>query len=158
MQKIVTNTGPIVALATLDLLGILKELFNVTVVPAAVHEEVVAGQAGLSCYRAATWLQTLPLQNAPNPLLSTVLDAGEAAVIQTAREQSIDLVLIDELKARKIARTVYGLRVIGTARVLVDAKARGLVPSVRLVLEDMRANGYWLHDDIVTLAARMAGE
>ena len=158
MRKIVTNTGPLLALATLDLLAILNELFDVTVVPAAVHDEVVAGQTGLSCYRAATWLKTLSLQSAPNPLLSTVLDAGEAAVIQTALEQSIDLVLIDELKARRIARTVYGLRVIGTARVLVEAKAQGLVPSVRRVLEDMRRNGYWLHDDIVALAARMAGE
>ena len=35
-------------------------------------------------------------------------------------------------KARKIARTIYGLRVIGSARVLVEAKRHGMLDSIVL--------------------------
>ena len=38
--------------------------------------------------------------------------------------------LIDESKARKIARTIYRLRVIGSARILVEAKRHGMVDNV----------------------------
>jgi len=38
------------------------------------------------------------------------------------------LVLIAERKARKVARDIYGLRPIGTARLLVEAKKKNLLP------------------------------
>ncbi len=66
--------------------------------------------------------------------------------------------LIDERKARKIARLVYGLDVIGTVRVLIDARQAGLIPSVRKLIEEMRTNGYWLHDRIVEYALKAADE
>ena len=79
-----------------------------------------------------------------DPLLSTVLDKGEAAVITLARSLSADVVLIDESKARKIARTIYGLRVIGSARVLVEAKRHCMLDNVAAALQAMREYGYWI--------------
>lgn len=66
--------------------------------------------------------------------------------------------LIDERKARKIARKIYGMRVIGSARILVEAKRRGLIPNVREALLGMRDGGYWIHDDILNIALKQAGE
>jgi hypothetical protein len=40
----------------------------------------------------------------PDPLLKSLLDEGEAAVIQLAQALNIDQVLIDERKGRKVAR------------------------------------------------------
>jgi predicted nucleic acid-binding protein len=70
--------------------------------------------------------------------LESLLDAGEAAVIKLAREQTAKLVVIDERKARKVARNIHGLQVIGTARVLVEAKKKGLLDSARVSLEKLR--------------------
>jgi len=42
--------------------------------------------------------------------------------------------------------------------VLVEAKRRRLVSSVRGALQRMRDGGYWIHDDIVKAALRQAGE
>ena len=92
------------------------------------------------------------------PLLSAVLDKGEAAVITLARALSADVVLIDESKAWKIARTIYGLRVIGSARVLVEAKRHGLLDNVATALQARREYEYWIHDVIVQYALREAGE
>ncbi len=50
----------------------------------------------------------------PDPILSSMLDEGEAAIIQLARQEQITHVLIDEHKGSKIARQVYGLTVFGT--------------------------------------------
>ena len=38
-------------------------------------------------------------------LLDSILDAGEASVIQLARESQAELVVIDERKARRVARS-----------------------------------------------------
>lgn len=87
-----------------------------------------------------------------DPLLTLQLDAGEAAVIQTAINNSIKTVLIDERKGRKIARRIYGLNTIGTARILVEAKRAGLVGEVGPLFEALRSESYWIADPIVKWA------
>ncbi|MCC7280551.1 MAG: DUF3368 domain-containing protein [Chromatiaceae bacterium] len=67
-------------------------------------------------------------------------------------------VLIDERKGRKVARGIYGLRTLGTVRVLLEAKQSGLIDSILQPLESMRENGYRIHEDIVQAALRQAGE
>jgi predicted nucleic acid-binding protein len=57
-----------------------------------------------------------------------------------------------------VARTVYGLQVIGTARLLVEAKREGLLDNVNKAVQAMREGGYWIHDDIVEFVLREAGE
>jgi len=41
---------------------------------------------------------------------------------------------------------------------LVVAKETGFVESVGPLIEDLRHNGYWLSDDLITTAKRLAGE
>jgi predicted nucleic acid-binding protein len=142
-------------------MDILRYLFEFVAVPEAVHKEILEGgatNAGLANYRKVKWIKVITPSNPVDPLLRTSLDAGEAAVIGLARELSVNLVLVDERKARKIARTVYGLHVIGSARVLVEAKRRGLLDNVGTALQAMRDGGYWIGDSIVDAALKQAGE
>jgi len=159
--KMICNTGPIVALSTIDRIDILRHLFELVAVPEAVHKEILEGgttNAGLANYQKVKWIKVMTLSNPVDPLLRTSLDAGEAAVIGLARELSANLVLIDERKARKIARTIYGLHVIGSARVLVEAKRHGLLDNVGAALQAMRDGGYWISDSIVDATLKQAGE
>ena len=66
--------------------------------------------------------------------------------------------MMDERKGRRVAREVYGLDVMGTARLLTDAKEAQLVPSVGELLRQMRGAGYWIHDTIMEAAMRAARE
>lgn len=75
-------------------------------------------------------------------MLLSELDKGEASVIHAARTRGIECVLVDERKARRVAELVYGLRVKGSAALLLEAKQRGIIPSVRPALEAMRSGGY----------------
>ena len=161
MKTVVSNTGPLIALASVQKIDILRELFQTVFVPAQVHEEILAGGArlgGLPAYTRADWLIVADLRQPLDPLLYSVLDQGEASVIHLARELEVPQVLIDERKGRKVARDIYGLEVMGTARLLVEAKRANLLANVCDVLEDMRGKGYWIHEDIVNAAARAAGE
>ena len=158
---LVSNTGPLVALALVERLDILRELFGSVLVPEAVHQEILQGGrfgAGVAAYNDSPWIQVHVLETQLDPLLTMVLDVGEASVIQLARQCMADAVLIDERKARKVARTVYKLEVFGTARLLVEAKRRGLLERVDQVLAAMRENGYWIEDRIVAVALVEAGE
>jgi hypothetical protein len=82
-------------------------------------------------------------------LLAATLDAGEASVIALAGQTGIGTVLMDERKGRKIARTIFGLRVMGTARVIAEAKLAGHIPSARAALLQLKKAGYWLEDRII---------
>ena len=158
---LVSNTGPLVALAVIDRLDLLHCLFDEVIVPEAVHFELLEGgakQAGVAAYRQAHWIKSRKLTEPHDPLLGSVLDTGEASVIQLARERNIDCVLIDERKGRQIAREIYGLQVIGSARVLVEAKRQGYLDNVEKAIIAMRQHAYWLHENIVAVILKKAGE
>ena len=159
--KVICNTCPLIALSMIDRIDILRHLFEFVAIPEAVHKEILEGgpiNAGLLNYRKAEWIKVVALSKPVDLLLMTSLDSGEAAVIGLARELNANPVLIDERKARKIARTIYGLHVIGSARVLVEAKKRGLLNNVGVALQAMRDGGYWISDSIVDAALKQAGE
>jgi predicted nucleic acid-binding protein len=161
VSRIVCNTGPLIALGLLGRLDLLKSLFSEVFVPEAVQREIEQGganQSGLASFRLAGWIRVAPLRGGRDMLLESLLDTGEAAVITLAREQGIATVLLDERKARKVARDIHGLQVIGTVRVLVEAKRRGLVPEIASLFKKLRQEGYWIHDTIVQAALQEAGE
>ncbi len=98
----------------------------------------------------------LPKQGAA--LLPAVRDVGEAAVSALARERGSSLVLVEERKARQVARAVYGLQPIGSARILIAAKRKNLLAGIAGPLAELRREGFWIHQDIVRVAVREAGE
>lgn len=161
MSRIVCNSGPLIALGLLERLDLLKSLFSEVLIPEAVQREIQQGgvnQLGLESFRRSDWIRVARLTGGRDALLESLLDAGEAAVISLAREQGVATVLIDERKARKVARDIHGLQVIGTTRILVEAKRRGLLAEVASSFKKLRQEGYWIHDTIVQAALREAGE
>ncbi len=161
MSRIICNSGPIIALGILARLDLLRSLFHEVLVPEAVkHENEQGGVklSGLADFRRADWLRIVPLQHQRDALLESLLDLGEASVISLALAQKASLVLIDERKTRKVARDIYGLQVIGTARLLVEARRKNLLPEIAPQFQKLRDEGYWIHDSIVKVALQEAGE
>lgn len=161
MSGIVCNAGPLIALAGLGQLGLLRDLFGEVLVADEVRAEVEAGGksgAGAGLLQTAPWLRVSSLSGKVDPLLASLLDRGEAATIALALQEAAALVLMDEVKGRRVARDVYGLAVIGTGRVLVEARRAALISEVRPLIAQMRANGYWLAETIVAEILRQAGE
>ena len=147
LPPIICNTGPLIALSLVGLEGVLSQLYEPKI-PKAVLEEWRDGDPRRMLPTSIKVVETPVL----DPLLAVQLDAGEASVIQTALNQNIRTVLIDERKGRKIARRVYSLTTIGTARVLVEAKKSGLIERVAPLFEILRKESYWIAEPIVNWA------
>ncbi len=80
---------------------------------------------------------------------------GECAAMILAEALSADQLLIDDLAARRVALS-RGLPVIGTIGTLLLAKQRGLIGSVKEVLDALIDGGKWigpqLYEEVLSLA------
>jgi uncharacterized protein len=156
----ISNTGPLIALAKVQRLGLLTLLFGEILIPKAVAAELTAGPGFLAGSDILTTrgFRVVECQRETGGLLRAELDLGEASVIQLARENPLAEVLIDEKKARRLAESVYGLRLLGTGGLLLRAKRRRLIAEVKPLFEQMRKNGYFVSDRLVGGILRAAAE
>jgi predicted nucleic acid-binding protein len=140
--SIVCNASPLINLARIDKLDLLRQLYGRLLVPEAVWQEVViqgAGQPGATQVETATWIQRAQVQNrALVQSLCQDLDAGEAESIALALEAKAQLLLMDERLGRETARHL-GLQYVGLIGVLIEAKHKGLIDQVGPLLVALRA-------------------
>jgi uncharacterized protein len=142
-------------------LDVLEELYQSVLIPEAVFREVAeagAGRAGTQQVAAARWLEHVQTPIPPDPLLIKELGPGEAEVIAVAYRLKARWTLLDERRARRIAEQAYGLRVKGSAGILVEAKRRRLIPQVKPLLEAMASQGYFISRRLIERACLEAGE
>ena len=160
-MTVVSNTGPIVALAKADHLTLLRLLYGEVLIPPAVHRELLA-KAGPEARRIDDGLAAFLRVTAISPLpeevnrLTSGLGAGEQQAIGLALEAG-GLLLIDDRAGRKAAGQL-GIAITGAVGILLKAKQDGHLPMVRPVLEIIRTQGYWLSDAVVETAMQLAGE
>lgn len=153
-RVLVTNTTPLIALAVATgSLDIFQTLYSRVLVPSAVAEEILAAgdsAPGVRAFLAASWLERVPAVLV-SAYLGNSLDRGEAAVIQTALNEGVSRVCIDEAVGRRIAR-LSGLTVTGSIGVLVKAKQRGYRLDMHEALLRLREHGIWLSEEVVRFA------
>ncbi len=161
MGVAVSDTGPLIALAKVDQLRLLNALFDKVLIPPAVYRELLAKSgAEADCLDRALqdFIELAPaLQIPPEVTVATSsLDRGEREAVALAYSRQA-LLIIDERLGRVAARRL-DLTVTGVVGVIMQAKLSGLLSQVIPVLEEMRQRGYWLSDDVLDVAARLAGE
>jgi predicted nucleic acid-binding protein len=115
---VVSNTTPLIGLATIQRFDLLRQLFGKIYIAQAVYDEAVTAgrEEGGAKHEVstATWIETVPVKDqlAVEVLLDE-LDRGEAETIVLARELGADWVLMDEKKGRRKV-TELGFDKIGT--------------------------------------------
>jgi uncharacterized protein len=113
---VVADASPLIALARIGRLELLRTMFERLLLPEAVWREVVAAgldKAGAGTVMQADWIERRKVADAGMvELLRRDLGAGESEAIVLAREAGADLVLIDERAGRTAAKRL-GLRVTG---------------------------------------------
>jgi predicted nucleic acid-binding protein len=145
---VVSDSSPLIALARIGHLSLLREMYGQVAVPQAVYGEVVNGQGGrpgAAEVARADWIVVRKVRNAAVvSALRADLGAGESEAIALALEFPDPLLLVDERLARRAAVRL-GLDPVGTIGVLVEAKRKGLVPAIRPLLDDLvRIAGFWI--------------
>jgi len=158
---IVLNSSPVIHLsAALGGLALVTELYRRVLVPVEVLRELQSGahldDTAVSI-QSVSGIEIVPVGAGISPLLTGELDLGEAAVIQLALERPGATVVLDDLKARRVARR-SGIPLTGSLGVLLHAKRMGRLDSVGDAVGCIRRHGAWLSDAVVERAMRLAGE
>lgn len=90
-------------------------------------------------------------------LLEMQIDRGEASAIALALETPECTVILDDYKARKVADRL-GIKITGTIGVIVKAKTKGIIPSIKPLLEKIKQTDFRLSPAIEFLALTEAQE
>ena len=165
MPGAVSNSSTLIHLSMIGCLGLLREFYGEVLVPLAVWEEVVGegqGRAGAREVEEATRLEWLKVVAPTNEdlvrLLKRDLDAGEAEAIALAIEQNVEVLLVDESDARRVA-DVYKLHKAGVIGLLMRAKREGKIASFRDEMDRLRREaGFWISEDLYQRTVQAMGE
>lgn len=165
MSGVVSNSSPLIYLARLHDFHLLPQFFSSVVIPPAVYDEVVLAsgrQPGAAEVEQALgqWLHLAPApdnQEVRRLMQEAAIHRGESEALLVARNQSAELVLVDDRRAIEQARRM-GLVTVRTTALYLKAKRRGWIPGVRAKLEALRSAGYWLRARDYDAILRLAGE
>ncbi len=147
-MTVVSDTSPIVNLAAIGHLHLLRDLFGALTIPEAVYREIVvegAGRPGAEEVEAANWIVTR-LVRSPHLVrtFETDVHIGEAEALVLALELNADWILLDERAARRLAASL-DLRHTGLLGVLAKAKERSLIPALKPLMNALRRDaGFWI--------------
>jgi len=155
---VISNTTPIISLASINRLDLLEKMFSKIVIPEAVYNEIKAKQhygyseidnAFIEVQKITGYLY--------KDFLLKELDAGEAETIILAKEMNADFVIIDESLGYKIANNV-GLTAIRTLSILLKAKEKGYIFQLKPLLDQMINNGRWYSNNVYQAILMQANE
>lgn len=93
----------------------------------------------------------------PSSVISWDLGEGESSVLSHVLKHSEYWAVIDDREARRCASTL-GCRFTGTVGVILLAKRRGIISSVKDCLVKLQNAGLWLSQDFVKEIRLKAGE
>jgi len=151
MQKtIIADSSCLILLDKIEELELLKMLFGEVIITSVIAEEfgvplpewILIKDAGNKNY-----------QN----ILELSVDRGEASAIALAVEQLDCLLIIDDLKARKLASELK-LNFTGTVALLVEAKLKGYITSIRPIIDKIKKTNFRLTPELEKKILTNAGE
>lgn len=139
-RLVISNASPLINLAVIGQLDLLKQFFTEIHITQAVWKETVIdgkGKTGASEIKNAKWIKVVRIEETPLlQLLRKDLDAGEAETIAYALQKKNPFVLLDEEDAREIA-DFYGIDKTVTIGILIRAKLEGKIFLLKPVLDEL---------------------
>lgn len=143
---IVSNAGPILAFARANHFDLLRDVIQILIIPNAVYEEIVirdVGRPGSEEVSRAEWIRRKHVsQRTVVKGFPKALHLGEREAIALAYARG-DVLLIDDRAAQRVAEE-YGVRCMGSLRVLEEAKDRALIPAIKPILDDLIFSGLYI--------------
>lgn len=142
-MTVVSNTTPLNYLILIGRADILSKLYELVVIPEAVFNELTAESTP---QLVRDWMTNKPawleVRQAPQAIVGDMeeIQIGERQAISLAQLIQSDFVLLDDLRARQIAKQ-RGINVVGTLGVLASAAQAGLI-NLRDALAELRTTNF----------------
>ena len=159
--RIVADSSCLIALAQIELFGLLQEVFSQIHIPRAVYEEVVvkgSGEPGSGETESALkdgWISMRDVNDRTAiDALKAILGKGESEVIILCKELRADYALIDETTARHRAE-LMSVDTMGVFGIMDLAIEMGFAIDKRYLVKQLKGVGFRISDK---LYKRMFGD
>lgn len=161
-MSVLADSSPLVVLAKLDCFDLLNRLFPRVYISAEVHHEVVIAGAGLpgsSEVSKAEWIEVKAVKNpagAYSAQRKYGLGPGEMSTILLAKELGANPVLLDDYRARKVAKA-EGLGVMGSVGLLETFYLRRYLTDLRSVFQELVTHNVYIDKRLLDRRLRALG-
>ena len=149
-EVIISDTSCLILLYKIDELDLLKTICDNVFITKTIKQEF-----GKSL---PNWIKVKsPADNHYQKILEMDLDAGEASAIALSFEFENSILIIDDLKGRKIADRLK-LKYAGTFGLILRAKQAGIIRSVRPILDKIEKTNFRFSEALFDTILKEAGE
>ncbi|MBR1598376.1 MAG: DUF3368 domain-containing protein [Lachnospiraceae bacterium] len=158
MRKVIVNTTPIIALADIGHLDLLRKIYGQIIIPNAVWQEILSEPAKTLVKDNSDWILVHEIHdNTQKKMYRARLHDGEVEVMILAQEEQADLVILDDNAAKKTAKYL-GFTVTGTLGVILKAKREGHIDLVKPLIDDLSSTGFFINEQVIQYVLEEAGE
>ncbi|MBW7856979.1 MAG: DUF3368 domain-containing protein [Leptonema sp. (in: Bacteria)] len=149
-STIITDASCLIILSKINELQLLKEIYTkICTTP------TIAAEFGDPLPQ---WIEICKLHdNTKQKLLELYLDKGESSAIALAMEIPKSILMIDDHKARQVAKYL-GLVYTGTIGVIIKAKIKGIIPSIKPLIDKIKATNFYISKELEEIAIKEAKE
>jgi len=152
---IIGDSSALVALATMDRLELLEKIFDTIYVPQAVYDEVTITQKPQSS-KLKIFLANR-VKKVELDISKMGLGQGELEAIRLYKDMNADFLLIDDKRAKSFAQ-LNGVNVIGSLGVLILAKEKNFISSIKDDLEKLQNSNLFISKHLLETILREFGE
>ena len=149
-KAIISDTSCFIILTNIDELELLHKVYGQVVTTIDIATEY--GEP------LPEWVEiAIVVDKYTQQLLEMQIDKGESSAIALALETPSSTVILDDYKARKIAEHL-GITFTGTIGVIIKAKLKGVIPSIKPLLKKIKQTDFRLSPEIELQALKEANE
>jgi predicted nucleic acid-binding protein len=162
MKKvIVSDASPLIALAKLNKLALLLNVFSEVHIPQSVYLETTIDRHRVDSQQIHDFVMEFATLHADQQgkeyeQFRSILDEGESQALALAKKLDC-AVLIDERLGRVVAQQ-SAIPVVGVMGVLLQAKSTGQIENIRPLIDQLLQHDYRLSKRVIDLVLSRAGE
>ncbi len=140
-KTVIADTTCFIVLSDINELDILRKVYSEIITTHTIAEEF--GEV------LPSWVQIKsPKDRIREVELSQQVDKGEASAIALALEMPDSLLILDDMKARRLARMLH-LQLTGTLGVLMKAKQIGVIDAIKPLLAKIQATQFHISNELI---------
>lgn len=147
---IIADTSVLIIFQRIDCFDILEKLYDEISITNEIADEY--GEI------LPKWIKIVDVSNKKyQTILETQVDTGEASAIALAVENDDSLLILDDIKARKLAKKL-NLELTGTLGILLKAKKVSIIKDVKPYIEKLLNTNFRISDNIIAEVLRINDE
>ena len=147
---VISDTSTLILLHKINEFELLKEVYGELMTTPEIADEF--GE------KLPDWITVLSVKDEKyKKFLETQVDRGEASALALASEFEDVLLLLDDLKARKLAKKLM-YKTTGTLGIIHRAKQMSIIPKVKPLIDKLLLTNFRISKEVINEILKLNGE